>query len=127
MTAKPHLSQRAITAYNRLGREVAALNYLVRVTRPACVLGEEGRLTLNQTLRLANRLYRREAAMPGFAAIDPTAALTSADLVLLVARLTSAGIAFEERYAHLMQDYAAEVELQEHRAALLARFEADTR
>ena len=100
---KPNLSPRAIAAYNRLSKEVAALNYLTRVAKPAGLVGDEGRLCLSRALRLANRLYRREAAMLSLGAIDPTAPLTNADLVLLVARLTAAGLAFEERYAHLQE------------------------
>ena len=100
---KPNLSPRAITAYNRLSKEVAALNYLTRVAKPAGLLGEDGRTALNRALRIANRLYRRETSMPGFGVIDPRAPLTNADLVLLVARLTTAGQAFEERYAHLSE------------------------
>lgn len=123
MTTKPHLSHRAITAYNRLSKDVAALNYLTRVAKPSGVLGEEGRLALTRTLRLANRLYRREAALPVFGVIDPRAPLTNADLVLLVARLTSAGIAFEERYAHLTQGHAEAMETQKHHDAVLARLE----
>lgn len=101
MPTKPHLSQRAIVAYNSLCREVAALNYLVRVAKPSGTLGESGRAALAQALRAANRLYRRESALPRFGRIDPREPLTVADVALLVARLTVAGLAFEERYAHL--------------------------
>ena len=104
MLTKPHLSPRAIAAYNRLAREVAALNYLTRIAKPAGLLGEDGRTSLNRALRIANRLYRRETSLPSFGLIDPQAPLTTADLVLLVARLTTAGLAFEERYAHLSED-----------------------
>ncbi|GLQ08633.1 hypothetical protein GCM10007913_05650 [Devosia yakushimensis] len=101
MSSKPHLSQRAIVAYNRLSREVAALNYLVRVAKPSGTLGEIGRECLDRALRIANRLYRREPGLPAFGRIDTREALTAADVSLLVARLSAAGIAFEERYAHL--------------------------
>ena len=101
MSTKPHLSQRAIVAYNRLSREVAALNYLVRITKPSGTLGETGRICLDRALRIANRLYRREPGMPFFGRIDTRELLTQADLALMVARLSVAGMAFEERYAHL--------------------------
>jgi hypothetical protein len=104
MSTKPHLSPRAIAAYNRLSREVAALNYLTRIAKPASMLGEDGRTSLNRALRIANRLYRRQTSFPSFGLIDPMAPLTHADLVLLVARLTLAGLAFEERYAHLTEE-----------------------
>ena len=100
----PHLSPRAITAYNRLAREMAALNYLTISAKPAGVLGEEGRTCLNRALGLANRLFRREKSLPSLGLIDHQAQLTQADLVLLVARLTTASLAFEERYAHLGED-----------------------
>ncbi|MGB3337943.1 MAG: hypothetical protein WBA73_12260, partial [Devosia sp.] len=61
------------------------------------------RMSLGLALRLANRLYRREAGLPSLGVIDPCEPLTVADVVLLVARLTAAGIAFEERYAHLTE------------------------
>ncbi|SEQ02969.1 hypothetical protein SAMN05428969_1615 [Devosia sp. YR412] len=101
---KPHLSQRAIVAYNRLSLEVAALNYLTRIAKPAGTLGLEGRIALDRTLKLAFRLYRREPGLPFSGRIDTSAPLTNADLVLLVARLTTCCTAFEERYAHLKED-----------------------
>ncbi|MET3924689.1 hypothetical protein [Devosia sp. 2618] len=103
MSERPHLSPRAITAYNRLCRELAALNYLTRIAKPSGTLGLEGRLCLNRVLRIANRLYRREPGLPFIGLVDPEAPLTNADLVLLVARLSTACIAFEERYAHLTE------------------------
>ena len=102
-TTLPKLSPRAIIAYNRLSREVAALNYLTRSPKPVGALGEEGRRALNRALRMANRLFRREKSLPSLALIDPQDPLTQADIVLLVARLTTASQAFEERYAHLSE------------------------
>jgi hypothetical protein len=83
MSTKPHLSQRAIVAYNRLSREVAALNYLVRIAKPSGTLGETGRICLDRALRIANRLYRREPGMPFFGRIDTREPLTQADLALM--------------------------------------------
>lgn len=104
MSNNPHLSPRAIVAYNRLGREVAALNYLLRATKPSGALGVIGRECLDRALRIANRLYRREPGLPSLGRIDTSEVLTVADLALLVARLTAAGLAFEERYAHLTEE-----------------------
>ena len=124
MSTKPHLSQRSITAYNRLCREVVALNYLVRIAKPAGTLGEVGRSMLGGALRTANRLYRREAGLPGFGRISPTEVLTVSDVALIVARLTTAGITFEERYAHLTEEGAEEAERQARSAALVAQLDA---
>ena len=103
MSTKPHLSPRAVVAYNCLSREVAALNYLVRVAKPSGTLGEAGLTCLGRALRIANRLYRREPGMPSFGRINPREPMTAADVALMVARLSAAGIAFEERYAHLTE------------------------
>ena len=99
--ALPQLSQRRIIAYNRLSQEVGALNCFTRMTKPTGTLGERSRRELNRALRLANRIYGREAGIPKFRLIDPIDPLSMADLLLLVSRLTTAGMTFEARYAHL--------------------------
>ena len=86
----PRLGRRAIHAHSRLAREVAALNYLLRVAKPAGTLGENGRRSLNDVMRL-----------PSFRLIDPINPLTNADIALMVTRLIVACQAFEQRYAHL--------------------------
>ena len=97
----PQLGHRAIHAHSRLAREVAALNYLLRVAKPSGTLGENGRRSLNDVMRLANKLYRHEPGLPHFRLIDPINPLTNADIALMVTRLIAACQAFEERYAHL--------------------------
>ncbi|MGK2227384.1 MAG: hypothetical protein ACI9GK_001201 [Devosia sp.] len=97
----PRLGRRAIHAHSRLAREVAALNYLLRVAKPAGTLGENGRRSLNDVMRAANKLYRHEPGLPSFRLIDPINPLTNADIALMVTRLIVACQAFEQRYAHL--------------------------
>lgn len=103
MPDKPHLSQRAINAYNRLSREVAALNYVTRVAKPSGPLTEITLRSLNQALHLANRLYRYEPGIPRFPMFDPRNPISMADIVIITARLSAASLAFEERYAHLTE------------------------
>jgi len=101
MPAKPKLGQRAIVAYNRLSRDVAALNYVLRIAKPKDTAGERTLRDLNMALRTANRLFAREASQPSFKLLDPIVPLSNADFLILVTRLTAATQAFEERYAHL--------------------------
>ncbi|MCR6672733.1 hypothetical protein [Devosia ginsengisoli] len=103
MQDKPRLGPRAINAYNRLSREVAALNYVTRVAKPSGPLSEITLRSLNKALHLANRLYRREPGISRFAMFDPRDSISMADFVIIVARLSAASIAFEERYAHLTE------------------------
>ena len=119
--SKRQLGPRTIVAYNRLAREVSAFNYLVRVAKPAGTLGEDARRGLSRTLRLANRIYQREAGMPRFALFDPIDPLSPADVALLAARFSAAGIAFEERYAHLTETGVKEVAQSAHNAGFLAK------
>lgn len=102
----PRLGHRTITAYNRLARDVAALNYLLRVKKPADNLGETGRRLLNDALRRANRIYVREPGVTAFRLFDPINPLTAADITLIVAQLTAAGFAFEARYDRLTRPAA---------------------
>ena len=102
MTTQPHLSQRAIVAYNRLSKDVAALNY-VRHVKPGGPIGASTVALCNRLGTLANRLFGQEPGLPRFFRIDPLTPMTTSDLVLFTARLTAASLAFEERYAHLTE------------------------
>ena len=108
MPDRPGLGPRAINAYNRLSREVAALNYITRVAKPHGPLGEITLRNLNRALHSANRLFRRLPGGPRFAMFDPRDQISMADFVIIVARLTAAAIAFEERYAHLTEEGKAQ-------------------
>ena len=103
MTNPPGLSQRAIKAYNRLARDVAAYNYILRVAKPGGMIGETSRRSLNKSLHIANRLGQREPSAANFIHIDPIQPLTLFDFALYVARLSAVCTEFEERYAHLTQ------------------------
>ena len=102
MSTQPHLSQRAIVAYNRFAKDVAALNY-VRHVKPGGPLGASTVALCNRLAILANRLFGQEPGLPRFFRIDPLTPMTTSDLVLFTARLTAASLAFEERYAHLTE------------------------
>jgi hypothetical protein len=103
MTTPPGLGQRAIKAYNRLARDVAAYNYILRVAKPGGTIGETSRRSLSRSLQIANRLCRREPGQAQFALFDPVDPMTLFDFALYVARLSAACSDFEERYAHLTQ------------------------
>jgi len=98
---QPQLGRRAIIAYNRLSRDLAALNYVLRVIKPAGMVGDLTLRQFNSICHAANRLFCRELAQPRFLPIDPERPLTVADFAILVARLTTAIQAFEARYHHL--------------------------
>ncbi|KKC32283.1 hypothetical protein [Devosia psychrophila] len=102
MSTKPHLSQRAIVAYNRFSKDVAALNY-VRHVKPGGPLGSSTVALCNRLVTLANRLFGHEPGLQRFSRIDPVTPMTQSDLVLFTARLTAASTAFEERYFHLTE------------------------
>lgn len=119
--SRRQLGPRTIVAYNRLAREVAAFNYLIRVAKPSSTLGEAARRSLDRTLALANRIYRREPGIRGFTRFDPIDPLTTADVILLVTRLSVAGIAFEERYAFLAEDGLKEEPQLPHNVSFLAK------
>lgn len=97
----PHLGRRAIIAYNRLSRDLAALNYVLRIAKPSGMVGDLTLRQFNGICHAANRLFCRELALPRFYMIDLERPLTVADFTILVARLTMAAQAFEERYSHL--------------------------
>ena len=101
MTGLPSLGPRAIDAYNRFAKELAAFNYVLRKAKPAGPVSAGTLLTLNGLINLANRLFRRHADLPRFIQVDTRVPMAQADLAVLVARLTAASLHFEERYAHL--------------------------
>lgn len=96
-----YLSSKSINAYNRLSVDLAALNYVLRVSKPAGTISEASLVTLNAAITAANRLFSREAALPRFEPIDLQAKFTAADFAILVTRLSGAAVTFEERYLHL--------------------------
>lgn len=112
MPFENRLGHRAMTAYNRLSRELAALNYVLRIVKPTGMVGASTLQSLNHALLTADRLFCREAELPRFGRLDPAKPLTMADFTILVTRLTAAALAFEERYAQLRAapnpDYARE-------------------
>lgn len=100
---KPHPGRRALIAYNRLSRDMAAVNYVVRVAKPSGMVGDLTMRQFNSICHAANRLFCRELSMPRFHTIDLDRPVTVADFTILVARLTAAILAFEERYHHLTE------------------------
>lgn len=100
----PHLGTRGIASYNQLNRDLAAFNYVLRVARPSGACNAHTLFTLNGLFIRANRLFRRHADLPHFVPVSLDATMSQADLAILVARLTAACLAFEERYAHLTED-----------------------
>lgn len=97
----PHLGDRSIASYNRLNRELAAFNYVLRVAKPAGACHSHTLFTLNGLFNRANRLFRRHPDLPRFTPVDIGSPMSQADLAILVAQLTSACLGFEERYADL--------------------------
>ena len=97
----PHLGNRSIDSYNRLSRDLAAFNYVLRVAKPSGACHSHTLFTLNGLFIRANRLFRRHPDLPRFTNVDIGGPMSQADLAILVAQLTSACIAFQERYAHL--------------------------
>ena len=100
----PQLGNRSIASYNRLNRELAAFNYVLRVARPPGACNAHTLFTLNGLFNRANLLFRRHADLPHFINVSIDATMSQADLAISVARLTAACLAFEERYAHLTAD-----------------------
>jgi len=97
----PGLGHRAIIRYNRLAKEIGALNYQLRAGKASGAVSPFTITTLNHLIRHANALFKSHADLPRFGWIDPAGHFTWSDLALLVARLTAASLEFEERYAHL--------------------------
>ena len=97
----PQLGNRCIASYNRLNRDLAAFNYVLRVAKPSGACNAHTLFTLNGLFIRANRLFRRHADLPRFIHVSLDSPMSQADLAIQVAQLTSACLAFEERYAHL--------------------------
>ena len=99
----PNLRPRAIHAYNRFAKELAAFNYTLRYARPTGPVDSQTLFTLNGLILVATRLFRRHPDLPRFFPVDTRGPMTQADLVIYVARLTAASLHFEERYDHLTE------------------------
>jgi len=97
----PNLGNRGITIYNRLNRDLAAFNYVLRVAKLPGNCNAHTLWTLNGLFIAANRLFRRHSDLPRFITVDINSPMSQADLAILVAQLTAACLAFEERYEHL--------------------------
>ena len=108
---KPQLGRRSIITYNRLARDLAALNYVLRVAKPSGMVGDLTLRQFNSIRHDANRLFCREVGMPRFHMIDLSRPHTVADFAIFVARLTMAATSFEERYAHV-NEFADEDEAE---------------
>ena len=97
----PNLGPKAIHAYNRFAKELAAFNYALRFSKPTGPVDSQTLFALNGLILVARRLFRRHPDLPRFFPVDTKGPMTQADLVIYVARLTTASLHFEERYAHL--------------------------
>ena len=97
----PNLGHRSIDSYNLLNRDLAAFNYVLRVAKPSGTCHAHTLFTLNGLFNRANRLFRRHADLPRFIQVSIDSPMSQADLAVLVAQLTSACLAFEERFEHL--------------------------
>ena len=97
----PNLGPKAIAAYNRFAKELAAFNAMLIKSKKPEPVRDETLLALNGMIIIANRLFRRHADLPRFIQVSIDSPMSQADLAVLVAQLTAACLAFEERYAHL--------------------------
>lgn len=97
----PNLGPKAIDAYNRFSRELAAFNYTLRNTKLAGPVDQQTLIALNGLIAITQRLFRRHPDLPRFRPVDLAKPMTQADFAVLVARLTSAALHFGDRYAHL--------------------------
>ena len=98
MPDQAHLGPRAVRAYNRLAQDIATFNYIVRVAKPSGTIGEPTRRGLLESLRSANRLFKREPSRPHFMLFDPVMPMSLFDFTHYVARLSAACLAYEERH-----------------------------
>ncbi|WEK05361.1 MAG: hypothetical protein P0Y65_03640 [Candidatus Devosia phytovorans] len=108
MPTLPNLGPRAITRYNRFSRELAAFNYALRANKPGPV-GTHTLFALNGLFLLANRLFRHHKDLPHFFQLGINEPISHNDLAIYVARLSAAGLAFEERYANLTEEGAKRI------------------
>lgn len=107
MSSLPTLGPRAIRSYNRLAKDIAAFNYVLRIAKPSGPVGRETIATLNGLALMANRLFRHHSDLPRFAGVALDHTMSQADLAIAVARLNAACVHFEERYAHLTAEGVA--------------------
>lgn len=96
----PRLSNRRINAFNRLSCDLAALNYVLRQAKPTGALGPSTIRACNHMISNANRLFRREPDLPYIRLAIEDEPFTLADLAVVINRITSANMRFEERYHH---------------------------
>ena len=101
MTDLPHLGPRAITAYNRFAKDLAAFNYVLQHSGAKGPVGVTTLMTLNGLIATTRRLFRRHPDLPRLLPVDIDTPMTPTDLAIHVARLNAASLHFEERYAHL--------------------------
>ena len=97
----PQLGKNGIDSYNRLNHELAAFNYVLRAAKTSGACNAHTLFALNGLFNRANRLFRRHPDLPRFIPVDIDSTMSQADLAICVAHLTTACLAFEERYAHL--------------------------
>lgn len=100
----PALSPASINSYNQLTRDLAAFNYVLRVAKPGGACTAQTLATLNGLFGRANRLFRRHRDLPHFFSLGIDQTMSQADIAIIVARLTAACLAFEERYEHLTEE-----------------------
>jgi hypothetical protein len=94
-----NLGHRAAHRYNRLAKELAAFNYVLRRTTLKGPVEIQTFYALNGMIQLANRLFRRHPDIQWFMPIDVDGTMTQADLAIIVARLTAACSAFESKFS----------------------------
>ncbi len=98
---RPALGPRDIDDYNRLARDLAAFNFVLRKTKPGGTVRGETLMALNGLINIANRLFRRHTDLPRFVPVDVGIPMAMADLSVIIARLTLAALLYQERYRHL--------------------------
>lgn len=98
MSADHPLGHRHRQAFERLRQDVIALRATPQSRRPAASIGDYSMNLFKETVTRANRVFRREPGMPRFRGIDRGHALSSADFVILVGRLSGAVQTFAERH-----------------------------
>lgn len=103
MTDLPNLGPRAIDAYNRFAKELAAFNYVLDHSKSAGPVQNETLMVLNGLINIANRLFRRHPDLPRFFQVGIYTPMSRTDVAVLVARLTAASQHFEDIYAHLQE------------------------
>lgn len=96
----PRLSNRRINVFNALSSDLAAFNYVLRQTKITGGLGPSTIRACNRMITNANRLFRREPDLPYIRLCIEDEPFTFGDMAIVVNRLNSLCIRFEERYHH---------------------------